>query len=1262
MEDQPIKINDKIINRLIEDEMKQSYLDYSMSVIVGRALPDVRDGLKPVHRRILFAMNDMAMHHNKPFKKSARIVGEVLGKYHPHGDSAVYESMVRMAQDWSLRYPLVQGQGNFGSIDGDSAAAMRYCITGDSFIVTEKGLVRIDDISDKEKINLKILSKDKKINNASKWFNSGDHPTLKMITHKGYSLTGTYNHPILTLIKDDLTGVPKFLWKLMENLKEGDFVVLDRNSDNFWPKSDVELSKYYPKIKRTTKIRQLPKYFDKDLAFIIGSFISEGNIVQNKIEFCNTDPVWIGNLSDSWKKVFPDSKLHLFKKNPSSFGKKEYYRLECHCRYTLEFLRNIGLEAVKSAEKNLSKILLQSPKEVITYFLKSYFEGDGSISFSTKMIELSCCSKSEQLISELQVLLLRFGIDSFKRFDNHKSIWKLYLRGNRNISRFYKEIGFLSEHKNKKLEYVVCNYKKDSSLLDYVPFVSDYIRGLNDSDFIVKHNFDRYTNMENNYETVSSILLQENKIDLKQMFEYFITYNYLFDQVVSISKAGIQKVYSIKVESDCHSFISNGFISHNTEARLNKLSEEIIADIDKETVGFVPNFDNSLKEPVVLPSKVPNLLINGSSGIAVGMATNIPPHNLTEVSDGIIAAIDNPDITINELFEIIKGPDFPTAGIICGRNQIMEAYKYGRGKVIVRSKAEVIEEKNKQSIIISEIPYMVNKAETVKEIASLVNDKKIKGISDIRDESDREGIRVVIELNKDSNPEVVLNQLFQHTRLQVTFGIIMLVLVDNQPKVLNLKELIEEYISYRQIVVRKRTDYDLKKAEERQHILVGLIVALNNIDQMIKQIKASKTVEDAKNLLMSDYKLTEIQAKAILDMKLQKLSSLEQQKIKEEHDEITKQIAELKKILSDEKEILKIIRKELEELKQSYGDKRRTSIIDQEYESFEEEQLIKPEDDVITISHAGYVKRIPVALYRQQKRGGKGARAATTKEEDFIEDLFVANTHNHILFFTNKGKLHWLKVYEIPEAGKQAKGSSISNLLNLAQDEKISAFVPVKDFNQGYLMMVTKNAVIKKTALSEFSNPRNGGIIAVNLKDNDELINVVHTSGNDQIILATRNGQAIRFNETDIRPMGRQATGVRGARLKGDDIIIDMVKADDTKTLLTITENGFGKRSAVNEYRLISRGGSGVINILCSDRNGKVVSVKSVTDNDDLMFISKTGITIRTPAKDIRVIGRNTQGVKLMNLEDNDKVISATTIIKEDGAEEASSEPETQNN
>jgi DNA gyrase subunit A len=808
-DDKPVT-KEKIIPKIIEEEMKQSYIDYAMSVIVSRALPDVRDGLKPVHRRVLYTMWETGLLHNKPFKKSANVVGNCMARYHPHGDASIYDTLVRLTQSFSLRYPLVQGQGNFGSIDGDSAAAMRY-----------------------------------------------------------------------------------------------------------------------------------------------------------------------------------------------------------------------------------------------------------------------------------------------------------------------------------------------------------------------------------------------------------------------------------------------------TEARLKMLAEEMLQDIDKDTVKFIPNFDNSLKEPSVLPSKVPNLLINGSSGIAVGMATNIPPHNMGEVIDATIKQIDNPNIEIEQLMEHIKGPDFPTGALIYGKQEIPQMYKTGRGKVIVRAKTTIEEKQDKERIIVTAIPYMVNKSELISKIADLVRDKKIIGISDLRDESDREGMRIVIELKKDANSTIVLNQLFKHTRLQTTFGIIMLALVNNEPKILNLKQLIHHYINHRREIIRKRIEFDLNKAKKRAHILEGIIIALNNIDQIIKLIKESKSIEDARSALTSNFTLTIEQAQAILDIKLQRLTSLEQEKIKKEHQGLLKLIEELKSILASEQKILDIIKKELTELRQKYANERRTEIIEKTVE-LDIEDLIKEEKMVITITHSGYIKRQPLNTYRQQRRGGHGIIATGVKEEDFVESLFVANTHSYILFFTDKGKIYWLKVYNIPEGSRQTLGKAIVNILNLGKDEKITAFIPVKQFDdKHYLIMATKKGTVKKTNLLAYSNPRCGGIIAITLDQSDDLVNVVKTDGNKEVMLATKNGLAVRFKEQDVRPTGRSSRGVRGATLKDNDEIVGMVVAQPEQTLLTITENGYGKRTSISEYRLVNRGGIGVKNVICSERNGKVVAIKSVTESDELMFISKQGITIRTPAKGISIIGRATQGMRLMKMEENDKVVAAAKIIKE---------------
>ena len=806
----------KIIPTLIEDEMKSSYLDYSMSVIVSRALPDVRDGLKPVHRRVLFGMKDLGLNYNRTYKKSARIVGEVLGKYHPHGDTAVYDTIVRMVQDFSLRYPLVDGQGNFGSVDGDSPAAMRY-----------------------------------------------------------------------------------------------------------------------------------------------------------------------------------------------------------------------------------------------------------------------------------------------------------------------------------------------------------------------------------------------------------------------------------------------------TEARMAQISDEMLKDLDKNTVDFIPNFDDTLTEPVVLPASIPNLLINGASGIAVGMATNIPPHNLGEVIDGIDALIENPDIEIQELLKYIKGPDFPTAAIIFGYDGIREAYLTGRGRVIIRARANIEVGRNgKETIIISEIPYQVNKNNLIEKIAELVQGKKIEGIADIRDESDRDGMRIVIDLKKDVNPNSILNNLYKHTQMQVTFGIIMLALVNGQPRVLNLKQVLQKYINHRHEIVVRRTKYDLAEAEKRAHILEGLKIALDNIDEIIELIKKSKDPETARVGLMKRFKLSEIQAKAILEMRLQRLTGLERQKIEEEYKEIIKLIEKLNAILANRNLRLKLIRDELEEIRKKYDDERRTEIVTN-YEDLTVEDMIAEEDMVITISHRGNIKRFPVSGYRRQRRGGKGATGATTREEDFIEHMFIASTHHYILFFSDKGRCYWLKVHEIPQAGKATRGRPIVNLIDIDKNELVRAFVAVKNFEEGgNIVISTKNGIVKKSELLKFSRPRRGGIVAVTIRENDELIEAKLSSGSDDVILVTRHGKSLRFNENAVREMGRTASGVKGISLREDDRVIGMVIVKREGTLLTISENGYGKRTQISDYRIQGRGGKGIITMKVGDKTGFLVAVLEVVENEDIILITEKGVVIRQSIGKISIIGRNTQGVMLMRLDEDDKISDVAKIILDDEEKE----------
>jgi DNA gyrase subunit A len=808
---------EKIVKVNIENQMKSAYIDYSMSVIVSRALPDVRDGLKPVHRRVLYGMLDLGVLSNRSYKKSARIVGEVLGKYHPHGDTSVYDAMVRMAQDWSLRYPLVDGQGNFGSIDGDSPAAMRY-----------------------------------------------------------------------------------------------------------------------------------------------------------------------------------------------------------------------------------------------------------------------------------------------------------------------------------------------------------------------------------------------------------------------------------------------------TEARLRKIAEEMLADIDKETVDFQLNFDDSLTEPTVLPSGIPNLLVNGASGIAVGMATNMPPHNLSEIIDGTIAYINNREITISELMQFVKAPDFPTGGIIYGYEGVREAFETGRGRIVMRGETNFEEHSNREWIIATSIPYQVNKADMIKKTADLVNDKKIEGISDIRDESDRTGMRIVYELKKDAVPNVVLNKLYQMTALQTSFSVNNIALVNGRPRLLNLKELIHYFVEHRHEVVVRRTQYDLREAEKRAHIILGLIIALDNIDAVIQLIKASKNPDEARTGLVDTFQLSEIQAKAILEMRLQRLTGLEIQKIKEEYDEIIKTISSYKEILGSEEMRYEIIKNELIIIKEKYGDKSRSTVV-YSPDEFRIEDVIADDAVVVTISHLGYIKRTALTEYRRQSRGGKGAKGSESRDEDFIEHLFIATNHNYMLFFTENGKCFWLRVFEIPEGTKTSKGRAIQNLINIDLTDNVKAFINVQDLkdkdytDNNFIILCTKNGIIKKTSLEAYSRPRQNGINAITVREGDVLLEARLTSGSSEVIMALRSGRAIRFNESTVRPMGRNASGVRGIRLASEkDEVIGMICIENNASdVLVVSENGYGKRSNIDDYRITNRGGKGVKTINITDKTGDLISIKDVTDTDDLMIINKSGIIIRIAIENLRLMGRATQGVRLINIRQGDEIAAVAKVTAE---------------
>ncbi len=1221
------------IQRSIEKEMKESYIDYAMSVIVGRALPDVRDGLKPVHRRILYAMYGMGNVHNKPHKKCARVVGETLGKYHPHGDTSVYNAMVRMAQDFSMRYTLVDGQGNFGSVDGDSAAAMRYCVTGETLIPTNKGMVPIQEIAKgkENKINIEILSFNGKQNKTTKFFNSGKHNIIKIETEQGYNIRGSKNHPLLCWEIEN--GKPKLKWKLLENIKEGDIVILNRNYSLF-NTNETMLDKYYPNKKTYKKEVELPKKMNDDIAFLLGSLVAEGSFHQKQVIFNNKDIEYYNKIKTIAKKQFKG--IELYERNIKGNCKE----MSIYHQKAVQFLINLGLLNVRSDKKEIPKIIYKSKKKYIKSFLKGLFEGDGSVSIKKdkrhngKSIELNYNSKSKKLIEQLKILLLQFGIVTTKPYvDKRNNCYKLIISGYQNVMNYYKNIGFYSKRKNDRLKYIENLNANRMSKTDYIPFLSQYLRSKYTSSFIRKNNFNRYNLLNKNYKRLKQIL---DKEDIA-LIDMLIKHNYFFNKIkIKINEKNKESVYSIKVNSNCHSFIGNGFINHNTEARLSRIAEEILKDIEKDTIKWTSNFDDSLKEPTILPARIPNLLINGSSGIAVGMATNILPHNLNEVIDALNLLIKDPNIELHEILKVLPGPDLPTGGIIMGKAGIYNAFKNGHGSIKVRAKTEILEAKKGYQIRVTELPYQVNKSEMVIKIAKLIKDKKLEGIRDIRDLSDRRGMLVIIDIEKGYDPSVVLSNLFKYSDLQRSYGIHNLALVDGVPRLLGIRKMLQKFIEFRQEIVMKRTQYDLNKAEERKHIVDGLIIAVNNIDDTIKIVKQSNDTKDATEKLIARFTITEIQAKAILDMKIHKLTGLERDKLENELKQLNEMIKTYLNIIENEDVLMQVIKDELSDIKTKYGDGRKTIISTQELEDIDNDELVNDEPVVIILTTNGYLKRISQEEYKAQHRGGKGIIGIKTKE-DMVKDVITAMNRDWLLVFTDDGKVHWIKTYKIPEMGRYALGRHIKNLLNV--DAEVCSIIPVREWD-GFLFTVTKKGRIKRTKLNEYSRPRSGGIIALSLKNEDKVMDVKRTSGKDDVIIITQNGKSIRFDENDARSMGRTAAGVRGIRLKKSDSVIALCVARDV--ILTITEQGYGKRTNIDEYRKQNRGGSGVINI--KTVKGKVVSAHNVTNDDEVILLSSIGKIVRIPVKDIREVGRNTIGVRIMRIDDNDYIVASAVI------------------
>ncbi|MFA5020898.1 MAG: DNA gyrase subunit A [Patescibacteria group bacterium] len=1240
-----------VIEQQITKEVEQDYLDYAMSVIVSRALPDIRDGLKPVHRRVLYAMWDIGLKPTAKFRKSANVVGEVMAKYHPHGDSAIYDTLVRMAQDFSLRYPLVKGQGNFGSMDGDSAAAMRYCVTGDTLILTDQGIIPIEKISDKKEtaIDLKILNYQGQEKKASKFFNSGQHEIIRLSTAQNYQLQGTANHPLLIWQMNDF-GQPDFRWKLLEDIAANDYVLLNRNYPLF-AKKDLALKKYQPTANKKCKKITLPTKMNGDLAFLLGAITAEGSFHNGQILFCNQDAAFYGKVKKIIEQQF--SGVQLYERKIAG----NCQELSIYHQQAVKFLHNIGLSASKSDQKEIPFSVLLSSKETIRQFLSALFEGDGSVGHKQdkrhggQSIELTYNSKSPKLISQLKTVLLNFGIVTTSPYrDKRNGCLKLIISGVDNIYRFNQSIGFFSDRKKQILAKINGLNKLRMSKTDLIPFLSTYLRANYSNQFIKKNNFDHYNNLEKNYQKLSAILNSRDK----KMIDWILKNRFFFDQVASLEKLKAkQTVYSIKVDSACHSFIANGFVNHNTEAKLAQISEEMLSDIDKNTVDFIPNYDGAHLEPRVLPAKLPNLLINGTQGIAVGMATNIPPHNLGEVVDGVIHLIDHPDCEIEDLMKFIKGPDFPTGGIIYNINDIRQAYLTGRGGIVCRAKADIEETKTGLfRIIISEVNYQTNKSTLLEKIANLVKEKKIEGIKDLRDESNKDGVRIVIEIKKDAYPQKILNQLYKQTQLQDTFHFNVLALVDGlQPKIMNLKTVLEEFLKHRQEVVTRRTQFELDKAKDRAHILEGLVMALAHIDEIIATIKKSKDKEEAKLNLIKKFKLSERQATAILEMKLQQLANLEKIRIETELKEKMKLIKELEAILKSPARILGLIKKEISEIKDKYADPRKTQIIAHGVDSFKTEDLIPDENTMVMVTNDGYIKRLPPDTFKIQGRGGKGVIGLTTKEEDIVEHCFLTSTHADIMFFTNRGRVFQLKGYDLPQTSRTAKGQALVNFLQLAPNEKVSAILPSTDIeNDKYLVMVTNKGTIKKTPIDDFKNVRRSGLIAIKLRADDDLNWVQSSKGSENIILISHEGQAIRFKETDVRSMGRAASGVRGFRLKSKDEVVGMgifdPKDDKTANILTIMEHGHGKQTELKAYKIQGRGGSGIKTAKITAKTGKIISGKLVyPDDKEIIVISSKGQVIRLLLEQVNVLGRDTQGVRVMRFKEEDDTVANITLI-----------------
>ncbi len=1214
----------------LEVEMQRSYLDYAMSVIVGRALPLVEDGLKPVHRRVLYAMYDGGYRPDRGYFKCARVVGDVMGNYHPHGDSAIYDTLVRLAQPWSMRYPLVDGNGNFGSPGNDPAAAMRYCLAPGARIRTQEGTVRVEDLvpgaapnSDTD-IDLKVYGRNGELVRATKFFHSGHHETVRLETSEGYELTGTRNHPVLCLV--DVRGTPTLLWKLLEEIRSGDVTVLQRVPEAEVGGLDDD---------------------ERHLALLTGAFVSEGWISPSRAGFNNVDADYFAAVLEAYDAVVG---------GPRYVGSRVIASGSTLHELDVQDVRALlasplrELAGARSGAKRVPEFVWRGDRAIKAEFLRSLFTGDGSSSLlPLKSIQISYSTRSIGLARDVQQLLLELGVVS--RVCSHASgEFKVYIGNRRDARLFSGSVGFLGR-KQDKLETELGKLPLESSSLssDHVPHLASYVRAQaggrwTERDWLRRHNVDRIERWERDGDlilaTITDRAVAEHARALADGRYYFAT-------VASVSDAGVQPVYSLRVDTDEHAFISNGFVSHNTECRLAPLAMEMLRDIDEDTVDFAANYDGRSQEPLVLPSRFPNLLVNGSAGIAVGMATNIPPHNLREVAAGVQWYLEHPEASSEELLEAllerVKGPDFPTGALVVGRRGIDDAYRTGRGSITMRAVIEAEEDaRGRQQLVVTELPYQVNPDNLAATIADLVRDGRLTGIADVKDESSqRTGQRLVIVLKRDAVAKVVLNNLYKHTQLQQTFGANMLALVDGVPRTLSLDAFVRHWVDHQIEVIVRRTRFRLRKKEERAHILRGYLKALDAIDAVIDLIRRSPSADEARAGLMQLLDVDDVQAEAILNLQLRRLAALERQRLIDEYDQIMRDIAELNAILESPARQREIIGSELAAIVERYGDERRSQLVPFDGD-MSVEDLIAEEDIVVTITNGGYAKRTKADLYRAQRRGGKGVRGAQLRQDDLVDHFFVTTTHHWILFFTNKGRVYRAKAFELPEAGRDARGQHVANLLAFQPDEHIAQVLDLRDYEVApYLVLATRQGLVKKTRLAEFDSNRAGGLIAINLREDDEVISALLVGPEDDLLVVSRRGSSARFSASDesLRPMGRATSGVIGMRFRDGDELLSCDAVREGATLLTATDAGYAKRTLLTRWERKNRGIYGVTAHRITEARGSLVGAVVVEEGDEVLAITRNGGVIRTAVTHIRESGRDTMGVRLVNLSVGDAVV-----------------------